>query len=355
MRMKFLLCCYFLCHLVFVARPVFGQSDFAIVQGRLTQISGSPLVRAEVIAISLANRTRYSALTDGSGRYIIDHLPANDYKVRFEAAGFKPYSEELVSVSASMSTQIDVRLADIDSDQMSGGTSTEPNILKIDRTDVSTTITRHEIESLPILNQNLSRLELLVPGTLSSPEVLPPPQNPQGSAFISVNGQRFSGNGLALDGIINRDPYRGSKLYHSLGPVSNEKDYYASGAGYYLADFIAARLYRDSLTVRQLVILASHVLFQTKEYVPGCGGNSLIAVLENVGDSRIEEAAKIEGITNYIRAADAEIAKLLFSAGDFEVSEEEFVKEVLKLRRAINAKVHEENWQRIRSVTPSDD
>jgi len=209
MRIKFLLCACFLCQLVFVARAVFGQSDFAIVRGRLTQISGSPLVRAEVIATSLSNRTRYSALTDGSGNYMIYHLPGDRYKVRFEAAGFKPYSEELVSVFAGMSTQIDVRLADVDSDQVSGGASTEPNILKIDRTDVSTTITRHEIESLPILNQNLSRLELLVPGALSSPDVLPPPQNPQASAFISVNGQRFSGNGLTLDGIADRDPLEG--------------------------------------------------------------------------------------------------------------------------------------------------
>src|SRR5215470_8315716 len=142
MRVKFLLCTCCLYQLLFVGRAVFGQSDFAIVQGRLTQVSGSPLNNAKAIAISLANETPYSALTEGDGSYVINHLPAGSYKVRFEAAGFKPYSEEFISISSGMSTQIDVRLADIDSDQVSGGAGKEPSILKIDRTDVSTTITR---------------------------------------------------------------------------------------------------------------------------------------------------------------------------------------------------------------------
>src|SRR5579864_636434 len=209
MRAKFLLCTCCLYQLLFAGRAVFCQSDFAIVQGRLTQVSGSPLNHAKAIATSLADGTRYSALAESDGRYVIDHLPAGSYKVRFEAAGFKPYSEEFISTSGGMSTQIDVRLADIDSDQVSGGAGKEPSILKIDRTDVSTTITRREIESLPVYNQNLSRLQLLVPGSLQSPDVLIPSQNPQQSTFVNVNGQRFSGTGFTLDGVTNRDPLEG--------------------------------------------------------------------------------------------------------------------------------------------------
>ena len=206
---KVLLCTCFLFQLLLVCPAVYGQTEVSIAQGRVTQLAGSPLNRAKVIATSLANGTRYSALTDRTGHYVIDHLPAGNYKLRFEGAGFKPYSEDFVFTFGGLTTQIDVRLAGIDSDQVSGSAATEANILKIDRTDVSTTITPFEIQNLPVFKQNLSRLESLVPGALQSPSIFQEFQNPQQGASFNVNGQRFSGTGFSLDGVTNHDPLEG--------------------------------------------------------------------------------------------------------------------------------------------------
>ena len=52
------------------------------------------------------------------------------------------------------------------------------NILKTDRTDVSTLFTNRAIDSLPLLNLNTARFELLVPGALPTLTGFAPQQNP---------------------------------------------------------------------------------------------------------------------------------------------------------------------------------
>ena len=209
MTLKSLIYGFLLCPYLALCPAALCQADLTIIRGKLTQVAGSPLDSGRVVAISLSNGKRYSTVSDRSGQYIINDLPADNYKMRFEAAGFKPYSEEFIPTVAGLPTEVNVRLADVDSEQVSGSSATEPSILKIDRADVSTTFTRQEIERLPIYNQNLSRLELLVPGALRSPDVLVPFQNPQQSTFVNLNGQRFSGSGFTRDGVINRDPLEG--------------------------------------------------------------------------------------------------------------------------------------------------
>lgn len=77
-----------------------------------------------------------------------------------------------------------------------------------------------------------------------------------------------------------------TELFSAVGPVVNEKgEYYSAGQGYYMADFLARRMYGDHLTIHQAVIVAAYTLFQAKEHVDGCGGDSQIAVLRDSGPS----------------------------------------------------------------------
>jgi 20S proteasome alpha/beta subunit len=147
-----------------------------------------------------------------------------------------------------------------------------------------------------------------------------------------------------------------TKLFHALGPVVNEKErYYTSGAGCHLADFLASRLYTDTLNTRQSIILAAYILFQAKEHVPGCGGDSHIAVLEDGGLHRMIDIGKIEGVTHILRIADREIGKLIFTAADFNVPEDQFIKEATKLRSIIMHQAFEDVWQQGRNITPDND
>jgi 20S proteasome alpha/beta subunit len=119
----------------------------------------------------------------------------------------------------------------------------------------------------------------------------------------------------------------GSKMFHAYGPAINEKTDYASGGiGCYLADFLVNRMRGMGLSLRQCIILAAYVLFQAKEYVDGCGGDSQIAVLRDDGTSGLVDWGHVDVLNKLIQQSDSEISKLVMHYADFDLSNDEFLK-----------------------------
>jgi 20S proteasome alpha/beta subunit len=119
-----------------------------------------------------------------------------------------------------------------------------------------------------------------------------------------------------------------SRLFAATGPLVNEKNgYSSSGIGYYLADFLAARMYKEYLSLKACVILAAYVLFQAKEHVEGCGGDSHIAVLRNQGISGMVDIKRVEAITKFLQLADSELGDILLAAADLDTNNDKLRKE----------------------------
>jgi hypothetical protein len=117
-----------------------------------------------------------------------------------------------------------------------------------------------------------------------------------------------------------------SRLFSAFGPVVNEKTGYDSaGAGYYIADFLAGRMYASHLTLQQCVILAAYILFQAKEHVEGCGGDSHIAVLRDDGVSGMVDWHRIETLTELLKYADRQTGEILLHVANAELSKKEFL------------------------------
>lgn len=116
-----------------------------------------------------------------------------------------------------------------------------------------------------------------------------------------------------------------SRLFSALGPVVVEKDAYSTGgAGYYMADFLASRMYSKSLTVHQCAILAAYILFQAKEHVDGCGGESHIAVLRHEGQCGMAGRELVEKITQVLKYADQSVGQIILEMADAHVDQEKF-------------------------------
>lgn len=126
-----------------------------------------------------------------------------------------------------------------------------------------------------------------------------------------------------------------SKLFHAYGPIVNEKEYVSAGIGYYLADFLAGRMYQQHLSTRQCVILAAYILYQAKEHVEGCGGDSQIAVLREEEPSGLVEYKLIEEVTKFLQIADTELGGLLMNSANFAEPEENLGKEFLAAMEAV--------------------
>lgn len=122
-----------------------------------------------------------------------------------------------------------------------------------------------------------------------------------------------------------------SKLFSAVGPVVNRVETYeCHGAGLYMADFLASRMYGQHLTVHQCFILAAYILFQCKEHVDGCGGTSHIAVLRDAGRSGPVNLERTETVTKFLSEADQHMSYLLLQTADLNEDTKSF-------RRAFNA------------------
>lgn len=116
-----------------------------------------------------------------------------------------------------------------------------------------------------------------------------------------------------------------SRLFQASGPLVNEKSYASSGIGYYLADFLAGRMGANGehgwLTTRQCVAVAAYILFQAKEHVEGCGGNSHIAVLRESESSGRVDFQLVEHLTEYLKLADGFMGEMLLATADFSMTD----------------------------------
>ncbi len=116
-----------------------------------------------------------------------------------------------------------------------------------------------------------------------------------------------------------------------MGPAVCEKEDYASGGqGYYMADFLASRMYDKILSVRQCVVLAAYVLFQAKEHVDGCGGDSHIAVLREDGTSGKMHWDNVESVTKLVKESDRQFGEIVMHYANLSITKEDFIKESQK-------------------------
>ena len=123
-----------------------------------------------------------------------------------------------------------------------------------------------------------------------------------------------------------------SRLFTAHGPeVNRQEKYCIGGVGTYLGGFLAERMYTEGLTVQQCVILAAYILFQTKEHVNGCGGESHIAVLREDGPSGKVDSQRVESITKNLERADAELGTLLLASSNLDLGDKGFRNETKRV------------------------
>lgn len=114
-----------------------------------------------------------------------------------------------------------------------------------------------------------------------------------------------------------------SRLFSAFGPIVNEKfEFDSGGQGHYMADFLASRTHYRQLSVNQCAILAAYVLYQAKEHVEGCGGDSQVAVLRNKGTCGTVSWFQERPLTELIHLVDDITADIFMALADIDKSDE---------------------------------
>src|SRR5437588_5883106 len=88
MNKRVLLLCAVICY---CSAPLMSQEVSAGITGRVTDPSNAAIVGATVTAKDLDRGTEWPTKTNEDGIYAFPRLPAGQYEVRVEAAGFKTF------------------------------------------------------------------------------------------------------------------------------------------------------------------------------------------------------------------------------------------------------------------------
>ena len=193
-----------------------AQEYRSTVIGNVTDSTGAAIVKASISIRNDDTGVTAKTQSNADGAFQLPYLLPGTYVLEVSHAGFKTHRRGPIELRIDDRARIDVALeVGRVSDQVT--VTAETPQLKVDRADVSTTLSTQELGGLPILNRNVTQMLLVTPGTQLNDWTHAAAENPQGGYQIDVNGQQFTSNGFLLDGTENNSAILGIAVVAVLG------------------------------------------------------------------------------------------------------------------------------------------
>jgi hypothetical protein len=226
---------------IVLSASAWAQSTYGGIHGTVRDGSGEPVAGATVTVTSSEKGTQLKVRTNQYGGYEFPRLLPENYDLTAEADGRKTTTLD-ISVVADDEALVNPVLPR--RGQLTAITGTAGGSTLKTRADVSITLDRTAIQSLPNFTQNASAFPLLAP---SAQMRVPGPdtQNLQQGIRVSLSGNLPSGTAALLDGTDNRAP-AGSEVYiinpalESLAEIKITTQSYDAETGQALSGIVAA-------------------------------------------------------------------------------------------------------------------
>lgn len=194
-RIGILLLLVFAGGLPFVA----AQTPQGTIAGSITDSSGAAIPNATVTAVSLQTNDTRTATTNSAGAYRIEAVLPGDYKVSATANSFGTTVAPNAHVTSSVVTSVNLVLQPSGT-AVSVDVSSEAELLRTDSGELSNTLSRVEVQTLPINTLNPYSLATTLPGVAPVKTV-----DLTNGASFSVNGTRPRDNNFLIEGVDNND------------------------------------------------------------------------------------------------------------------------------------------------------
>jgi len=133
------------------------------ITGTVTDPSGGVVAGAVVRVTNIATGLTRTVTTSGAGTFNAPVLPIGEYSVRIEAAGFSALEQRgvVVNVGGAIDLSLQLKIGQVQSlVEVSG----EAPVIETTKTDVSSLISRDQINQLPINGRRYDQFALLAPG-----------------------------------------------------------------------------------------------------------------------------------------------------------------------------------------------
>ena len=167
----------------------------ATVVGTVTDPTGAVVAGAKVTAVNVDTSFTSTSITNTEGYYYIPYLNPGRYQVTIEAAGFKRYLREGVTLRTDEQPRLDAQLevgSVTESIQVTGA----PPLLETETSVAGGVLGVETIVKIPVLQKLVFRVLPYLPGT-------------QVVNGLHAVGQRERSMGYSLDGLSGKEPVRG--------------------------------------------------------------------------------------------------------------------------------------------------
>ncbi len=176
-----------------------AQAVTASLEGKITDSSGGAVGKSTITVTNTATGVSRTVQSNDNGDYILPALPAGDYTVTVEKAGFRKQPKSL-TLQVGQSATLDFTLSP---GQVTEKVEVEATseVAEPTRTQVSTVITERQIVNLPVNGREFINFALLSPAvqigdtTSGSTDVIVEPVTK-----LSFAGQNIHYNFIAVDG-----------------------------------------------------------------------------------------------------------------------------------------------------------
>ena len=190
---------FFLALILGFCPAVRGQAITATLSGRVVDTSGGSVSKVKVTVASAATGFSRTVQSSDSGEYSVPALPAGEYTVSVEYAGFRKQIKNAV-LQVGQAAELDFTLTPGGVEEKVEVAATS-ELLETTRTQVSTVITERQIVNLPVNGREFIDFALLSPAvaigdtTSGSTDVIVEPVTK-----LSFAGQNIHYNFIAVDG-----------------------------------------------------------------------------------------------------------------------------------------------------------
>jgi hypothetical protein len=200
--------------IVLVPCLLLAQSFRGSIRGKVSDPHGALVAGAKITAKSGATGLERTVVTGGDGGYVLAELPAGEYTVTADAAGFSPVAQNvIVSVGADTAANFDLTQIAKKVEEMT--IIAQAPVIEETR-DVLGEIVEHKlVTELPLNGRDFGKLVALVPGVTVDPSGVAGTQF--GFGQFNINGNRDRSNNYTVDGTDNNDPFLNNSALNQVG------------------------------------------------------------------------------------------------------------------------------------------
>jgi outer membrane receptor protein involved in Fe transport len=195
---------------LFLLVTLAGASQSAYAQtsritGRVADSASAVIANADISVTNVETGGVRKTISNEDGYYSISSLQPGKYRITVRVQGFKPISQDGVTLVVDQVARIDFELEVGELTQVVNVTATAP-LLDKDTSSLGQLIDGKQVVDLPMLGRNPYSLVTLVPGARAPQSLNNLPVDMFQTQFVSINGARANQNEYLLDGAPNTNP-----------------------------------------------------------------------------------------------------------------------------------------------------